>query len=461
MQVDEHCTLQNCQIYQNYSATLNQVNIGANNNKFYIIQVLVVSNSSFYFWCRYGRVGAIGTTSLEGPSNFNDSLCSKFQRLFKSKTGLTWLNKEDLPKSGKYAYMKLTGTKPDSRLIRSIQLVDKDLGDRTSLFVRELCNEKLMKTAMQSFDIDTDRLPLGNLRIDQIQSAETILKELEDCIMRQADLNSLESLSSRFFTLIPHASKLNQRLPIIKTRKQIQEYAKMLEDLKNIQVASVALNNTNTLKGLYDTLKVELRPVEDVEKQLLSHLLTNTISDDHKIDLELVDAMCIYKTEHDNNDVNDKFGKLESHIMAFHGSRSCNFMGILTEGLRMPRPDQVTNGSILGLGCYFADSSSKSFQYCSKEDHCGYMLLCEIALGKTQIVRGACLDKLPDGFDSRMGCGAKTVVTKEKNGILYPVGPMVLNDDKSFTTFRHNEYVIYKPEQYRFRYLMKVKGKYK
>ncbi len=51
-----------------YSATLNQSNLGANNNKFYIIQILQnEANSNLFVWNRWGRVGVPGQNALRGP----------------------------------------------------------------------------------------------------------------------------------------------------------------------------------------------------------------------------------------------------------------------------------------------------------------------------------------------------------------------------------------------------------
>lgn len=50
-----------------YSATLNQSNMAANNNKFYILQVLEMDNGKgCYFWTRWGRVGVPGQNALTG-----------------------------------------------------------------------------------------------------------------------------------------------------------------------------------------------------------------------------------------------------------------------------------------------------------------------------------------------------------------------------------------------------------
>ena len=53
---------------KSYSATLNQSNLDANNNKFYIIQVLQnESTNNIHFWTRWGRVGVPGQNALMGP----------------------------------------------------------------------------------------------------------------------------------------------------------------------------------------------------------------------------------------------------------------------------------------------------------------------------------------------------------------------------------------------------------
>lgn len=51
-----------------YSATLNQSNLDANNNKFYIIQILQNEQTGQLFvWNRWGRVGVPGQNALKGP----------------------------------------------------------------------------------------------------------------------------------------------------------------------------------------------------------------------------------------------------------------------------------------------------------------------------------------------------------------------------------------------------------
>ena len=50
--------------------------------------------------------------------------------------------------------------------------------------------------------------------------------------------------------------------------------------------------------------------------------------------------------------------------LLWHGSRTENYVGILSEGLRIATPDAPVSGYMFGKGLYFADVPSKSANYC-------------------------------------------------------------------------------------------------
>lgn len=55
------------QVHEDYDCTLNQTNIGNNNNKFYIIQLLE-EGSRFICWNRWGRVVSEPSPGLPSPT---------------------------------------------------------------------------------------------------------------------------------------------------------------------------------------------------------------------------------------------------------------------------------------------------------------------------------------------------------------------------------------------------------
>lgn len=69
--------------------------------------------------------------------------------------------------------------------------------------------------------------------------------------------------------------------------------------------------------------------------------------------------------------------------LLWHGSRSTNFGGILSQGLRIAPPEAPVNGYMFGKGVYLADISSKSAGYTAYHDsgNTGLLLLCEAELG--------------------------------------------------------------------------------
>lgn len=82
------------------------------------------------------------------------------------------------------------------------------------------------------------------------------------------------------------------------------------------------------------------------------------------------------------------YAKLEGdRRLLWHGSRTTNFGGILSQGLRIAPPEAPANGYMFGKGVYLADMSSKSANYCQvrQSEGIGLLLLCEAELGKSML----------------------------------------------------------------------------
>lgn len=75
--------------------------------------------------------------------------------------------------------------------------------------------------------------------------------------------------------------------------------------------------------------------------------------------------------------------------LLWHGSRTTNFAGILSQGLRIAPPQAPATGYMFGKGIYFADMGSKSANYCSSvnSDGVGLLLLCEVEVGNPPLNR--------------------------------------------------------------------------
>ncbi|KAL5582124.1 hypothetical protein UlMin_014566, partial [Ulmus minor] len=104
-----------------YDAMLNQTNVGDNNNKFYMIQVLESDDGSrFLFYNRWGRVGVKDQNKILGPYTSKESAIFEFEQKFHTKTKNYWVNRRTFvphPKSYTWLEMDYGGTENESILV--------------------------------------------------------------------------------------------------------------------------------------------------------------------------------------------------------------------------------------------------------------------------------------------------------------------------------------------------------
>ncbi|ATZ81114.1 putative transmembrane protein [Bodo saltans virus] len=173
-------------VYEDYSANLNQTNIDGNNNKFYIIQLLISDNKP-HIWTRWGRVGEIGKFNMEDYDSL-DFAVVEFGKKFKSKTGNKW-GDAFVSKNDKYTL---------------IAIEEKDsAGDNDS--------------------------PMGKLSKEQIEKGQHVLVNLRPLLENSKENKiSVTSISSQFYSLIPTVTG-RKRPPPIDTIDILEEKEEMLK----------------------------------------------------------------------------------------------------------------------------------------------------------------------------------------------------------------------------------------
>jgi poly [ADP-ribose] polymerase len=112
-------------------------------------------------------------------------------------------------------------------------------------------------------------------------------------------------------------------------------------------------------------------------------------------------------------------------MLLWHGSRLSNFVGILSQGLRIAPPEAPASGYLFGKGVYFADMASKSACYCYPTNNIALILLCDVALGNWRELYSSDHNaaNLPKGSHSTK-CVGQTAPSefKDLNGIKVPYG---------------------------------------
>lgn len=330
---------------------------------------------------------------------------------------------------------------------------------------------KMMNKQMIQIGYNTKKMPLGKLSKKSIQKGYEILEKLMKEIKGKGNKQLIDELSGEFYTNIPHDFGFMKMIHFsLNSQVKIKEKITMLEALAEIKVATALIDSAsgsqNQLDSNYKKLNREINPVdkETAEFELINKYLQTTHATTHSsYTLQLADLFALKSIPEDLRYTKD----IHNKMLLWHGSRLTNFVGILSQGLRIAPPEAPVTGYMFGKGVYFADMSSKSANYCfaSRENSTGILLLCEVALGEMneKLHADYYAGNLPPGKHSTKGVGriapnpANTV--KLDDGVAVPLGPG--EPTATSCTLLYNQFIVYDVAQIRVRYLLRTKFNYK
>lgn len=156
-----------------------------------------------------------------------------------------------------------------------------------------------------------------------------------------------------------------------------------------------------------------------------------------------------------------------------------NWLGILTDGLRIAPPEVASNGRIFGKGIYFTDKASKAQAYCHASARHGgqskcIFVLSEVALGEVKEMTasdehakrwvhvGSGGHTKSSFYQSCKGVGTcrpdESGDVVDSDGVIWPLGKPTQTTEA--TGLSHSEYIIYNPAQARMRYVVLAKSAY-
>ena len=242
----------------------------------------------------------------------------------------------------------------------------------------------------------------------------------------------------------------------------------MLETLGDLEIATKMLSKSKDLDvhpidSAYNILKTKIVPIEPDHKdyKMIEKMIKQTHGPTHtNYKLQIVDVFEIQREGEEEK--YKKFSDLHNRRLLWHGSRSTNYMGILSQGLRIAPPEAPVTGYMFGKGVYFADIVSKSANYCFSKDE-GCLLLGEVALGDMyEIEHAEFIDGLKKTYKSTMGKGKhhpdpKDDVILENGTIVHTGKPVNQKGVTKNTSLLYNEFIVYDTSQILLKYMIRVK----
>ncbi|KAJ7151580.1 poly polymerase catalytic domain-containing protein [Mycena filopes] len=501
------------QVYSNsegvWDAMLNQTNIGANNNKFYVLQLLhpVGNESRSILFTRWGRVGAPGQTQTKGPW---DSLhaVTEFKKQFKAKAATDWEKRVGMvAKAGKYTWLERDygdDEEPEEKSAGGSDSKKKDApipACKLEPEIQELCNlifsTSIIDATLSSMNYDANKLPLGKLAKSTVLNGFAALKALAEVIENPDGeaakthggfRNACDTLSSTYYSIIPHVFGMS-RPTSINNDELLKRELMLVDALGDMEIASklIAANKHADADG---------NPVNPIDANFLSlglssmsavkrttsefSVLEAYVRDTHghthgHIKAQVLNAFRVERAGETLAWQKGGYDKMADgeRLLLWHGSRSTNFAGILKQGLRIAPPEAPVTGYMFGKGVYFADMMSKSAGYCyphlSKD--IGILLLCEVAAKPfyelTQADYDASRGCKTNKKKSTKGLGrtqpgkwqdaGKALGNDELIGCHMPDGPGQDTPIPAGGYLQYNEYIVYDASQIRLKYLLMVK----
>ena len=454
-----------------FSCTLNKSNLERNNNKFYILQLLQSDiDNSYNLFIKWGRVGVKGKYKLEKCSLEYGK--KKFMLKYKDKTGrnykeikIDYSNDENDNEKTKLESNKKKKNKEN----KSTEELHKILSDKVIELIELIYDKNILNHQMKEIGYDSSKMPLGKLAKESLEKGYLILKNIEKELQNKSpSKTTLTQLSSDFYTYIPHDFGFQKMYHfIIDSLEKVKSKIDMIETLKDMKVATKIINETiedsqsKIILNYYQQLHCKINHIPKTEKiySLLEKYLSVKINNKsdysyYNTSLKLLEA---YELKREGEE--ERYLKnLSNKKLLWHGTRISNYVGILSQGLRIAPPEAPSSGYLFGKGLYFADMSSKSCDYCYPVNNIGLILLCEVALGNIE-KRFSTDYSLPNtmnkGNNSILGVGKiypSDGIFVEKN-LFIPCEKVSVNNEYAVS---FDEFIVYDVRQVKLRYLLKI-----
>jgi poly [ADP-ribose] polymerase len=475
--IDDRCTVKGTIVESDgklYNCALNQTDIKSNKNKFYIMQ-LIKSGSAYHLFIVFGRVGESGKPRTVSQTSEAAGI-KAFEKQFKAKTGNVWGTDNFVKKSGKY-FMSEVSYDDEIKDMDDVELKipPSKLDKKVQELITMLSDTNMMQDSLVSLNIDTKKMPLGKLKNSQLKKAEKILDEIQKILNDKTvpDADKLTDLSSEYYTFLPVACG-RRKPPVIKDDKLIDKYKEVIEELRNMVVAVEIKKNIkagdNPLDGVYAGINTEINAL-DKDSQMYEEIVkyvNNTQGATHNwVKLKVLD---IYEVK--QNGKKEKFDKccdgIENKMLLWHGSGLSNWLSICKNDLWLDpaamNSSVYVSGKMFGMGLYFANCVSKSWNYCRTDatKGIGCLALAEVPLGNISkrinsdySVNHKSLQKT--GHNSVQGMGKVTPSTSVTiDGVIIPNGPLEKTNVGAY--LQYDEFIVYQQAQQLIKYLVIIKN---
>ena len=412
------CTIKNGSIFGGYDILLNKVDIQYTENglyNFYRMQIWKEAHKElFVLFTNWGRIDRYMNGQYQNtPFSKEEDAIEEFKKIFKSKTGNDWSNKETFEnKPKKYRIVQAEHAlkiKRNSFKINLMTNVESKLPLNIQLFMKDISDIKMFRKAYESERlIDTASIPFERITKTAIEKAQSILAEIRKQVeekskllekLRKSNEKDNEKLKSAFFLLLTTCCNLSneyyclvptfgfeyEKVPPIDDDRTLKQEENKLKYLQEFETAKSILlgamyrrQEIHPLDYVFGSLSCKMVEVDEHSKEgkLIQHYMYNSRGMSSKR------IENIFKIEREDDLKKfDTSLQLGNRKLLWHGTDKSNLLSILKNGMIVNAPFAKKTGRSYGDGVYFADILDKSLGYSSGD----YLLLCDVELGSCKV----------------------------------------------------------------------------
>lgn len=383
--------------------------LGSNHNKWYHLELhddgRVVS--------RWGRVGGSGQ---EKELGYGETL---FDTKSAEKQKKGYVEARTLPSSGVIHNNVLHPQSLERLATEQIAANSPEAVSLIKKLVKANVHAILESTTLTyNAAAGTFSTPLGIVTQDAIDEARQVLRYIDELVQRGAWKDyRFQHAANRFLNLIPQnigrtRQSCRDLFPNLKIVHEKSDILDRLETSLQMVVTSAGNSTDHSAAKLFEA---QLHLVQGSrEFHALKRKFKATLNANHACSNLRLHRAYTVEIASMQKAFEEKGRNIDNVLELWHGTGTQNILSILKNGFRVKPPSTAKlTGKMFGEGAYFANQSTKSLAYAhgywngTRHKTC-YLFLCEVAVGRFQIPKGATAKRPDRGYDSYWAQNGKT-----------------------------------------------------
>ncbi|XP_041458287.1 uncharacterized protein LOC121410337 isoform X2 [Lytechinus variegatus] len=403
-------------------------------------QSITRSKASPYKYRVYTHQGTVSDTKDENSGIKNSYLAKtgpEALKIFQEQHDI-WTSKPHNMTKTKVMLSRWLGSNVLTKRLLESQASKGEVSNEVAHLADNLWKESMGELS-QVLTIPVKSIPLG-----KVEKAESVLLQIKRALLdkESKDESVIRGLSEQFHELIPHKAECRNDLTNMKMVAIKQDLCQLIQDVINVNEA-LGWKKQPSSKSKYRAMRcyIESLDTDHPEYKKVEELVMSSSQPiDHMVSIQRIFAI--------NRALDEfKFNRtIGNERLLFHASKACNFLGILSRGILLPKIVVEMFGidrwdaGMLGSGIYFGDCMSTCSKYSTPGKFTGtrFLAINNVALGKMKDIyeKRTDIECAPEGFESVHG---------------------VRKTEQNESFFMDDEYVVYQANQHCLRYLVEFK----